>query len=55
MAGFRRDGHKFDRENIDELLEIRQIRQYFPSQKFAPYGIHTHFHMYIAIHSATHN
>ena len=20
----------FDRENIDELLEIRQIRQYFP-------------------------
>ena len=23
----------FDRENIDELLEIRQIRQYF-----APYG-----------------
>ena len=26
----------FDRENIDELLEIRQIRQ-----KFAPYGIAT--------------
>ena len=25
----------FDRENIDELLEIRQ---YFPHQKFAPYG-----------------
>ena len=24
----------FDRENIDELLEIRQIRQYFPRQKF---------------------
>ena len=23
----------FDRENIDELLEIRQIRQYFPSSK----------------------
>ena len=24
----------FDRENIDELLEIRQIRQYFPPSKF---------------------
>ena len=24
----------FDRENIDELLEIRQIRQYFPLSKF---------------------
>ena len=23
-----------DRENIDELLEIRQIRQYFPPSKF---------------------
>ena len=23
----------FDRENIDELLEIRQIRQYFPLSK----------------------
>ena len=23
----------FDRENIDELLEIRQIRQYFPPSK----------------------
>ena len=30
----------FDRENIDELLEIRQIRQYFPRQNFAPYGKH---------------
>ena len=29
----------FDRENIDELLEIRQIRQYLPTSKFAPYGI----------------
>ena len=28
----------FDRVNIDELLEIRQIRQYFPHQNFAPYG-----------------
>ena len=28
----------FDRENIDELLEIRQIRQYFPRQNFVPYG-----------------
>ena len=26
----------FDRENIDEFLEIRQ---YFPHQNFAPYGI----------------
>ena len=25
----------FDRENIDELL---QIRQYFPHQNFVPYG-----------------
>ena len=24
----------FDRKNIDELLEICQIRQYFPHQKF---------------------
>ena len=24
----------FDRENIDELLEIHQIRQYFPPSKF---------------------
>ena len=29
----------FDGENIDELLEINQIRQYFPRQNFAPYGI----------------
>ena len=30
----------FDRENIDELLEIRQICQYFPRQKFAgKYGV----------------
>ena len=28
----------FNSENIDELLEIRQIRQYFPRQNFAPYG-----------------
>ena len=24
----------FDRENIDELLEIHQIHQYFPPSKF---------------------
>ena len=24
----------FDGENIDELLEIRKIRQYFPPSKF---------------------
>ena len=29
----------FDRENIDELLKIRQICQYFPHQNFALYGI----------------
>ena len=29
----------FDRENIDELLEICQIRHIFPPQNFAPYGI----------------
>ena len=29
----------FDRENIDELLEICQIRQYFTGQNFVPYGI----------------
>ena len=28
----------FDRENIDKLLEIRQIRQYFPPSNFAPYS-----------------
>jgi len=28
----------FNRENVDELIKIRQIRQYFPCQKFAPYG-----------------
>ena len=27
-----------DRENIDKLLEIHQIRQYFPRQSFVPYG-----------------
>ena len=29
----------FDRENIDELLKICQIRKYFPRQNFALYGI----------------
>ena len=29
-----------DRENIDELLEIRQ---YFPRQNFGPYGTHAYF------------
>ena len=28
----------FDRENVDELLEIRQIHQYFPHKNFVPYG-----------------
>ena len=26
-------------ENFDKLLEIYQIRQYFPHQNFVPYGI----------------
>ena len=30
----------FDRENIDEFLESRQIHQYFPRQNFVPYGIY---------------
>jgi len=29
---------KLDGENVDELIKICQIRQYFPRQKFAPYG-----------------
>jgi len=29
----------FDGENVDELLKICQIHQYFPRQNFAPYGI----------------
>ena len=28
----------FDRENIDKLLEIHQICQYFPRQNFSPYS-----------------
>ena len=30
----------FDKKNIesDEVLKIRQIRQHFPRQNFAPYG-----------------
>ena len=37
----------FDRENIDELLEIRQIYQYFPCQNFVPYGICMYVCMYV--------
>jgi len=29
----------FDGENVDELIKICQIHQYFPCQNFAPYGI----------------
>jgi len=29
----------FDKENVDELIKICQIRQYFPRQKFVPYSI----------------
>ena len=31
----------FDRENIDELLEIHQIRQYFPPAKILRRTVHT--------------
>ena len=36
----------FDRENIDELLEIRQIRQYFPPSKICAvrYVLHSDYH-----------
>ena len=33
----------FDRENIDELLEIRQIRQYFPPSKICAVRYLTQF------------
>jgi len=29
----------FDGENVDELIKIHQIHQYFPHQNFAPYSI----------------
>jgi len=29
----------FDGENVDELIKICQIHQYFPHQNFVPYGI----------------
>ena len=31
-----------DWKNIDELLEIHQIHQYFPRKNFVPYGTHHH-------------
>jgi len=37
--GRRLSVENFDEENVDELIKIRQIRQYFPRQNFAPYGI----------------
>ena len=37
--GRRLSAENFDGENVDELIKIRQIRQYFPHQNFAPYGI----------------
>ena len=46
----------FDRENIDELLEIRQIRQYFPLSKICAvrysnnYKLHLkHIYMYLTL------
>ena len=37
--GKKLSAENFDGENVDELIKIRQIRQYFPHQNFAPYGI----------------
>jgi len=37
--GRRLSVEKFDGEKVDKLIKICQIRQYFPRQKFAPYGI----------------
>ena len=53
----------FDRENIDKLLEIHQIRQYFPRQNFVPpYGIidsvatmHAHEHGFSYMAYTLHN
>jgi len=39
QANGRLSAENFDRENVDELIKIYQIHQYFPHQKFAPYGI----------------
>jgi len=36
--GRRLSVENFDEENVDELIKICQIRQYFPCQNFAPYG-----------------
>ena len=35
----------FDRENIDELLEICQIHQYFPVKILCRTVIHAFFHL----------
>jgi len=37
--GRRLSAQNFDGENVDKLIKICQIRQYFPCQNFAPYGI----------------
>ena len=42
----------FDRENIDELLEIHQIRQYFPRQNFASFGSFEYY-VIIILHTNT--
>ena len=43
--GRRLSAEIFDGENVDELIKIRQIRQYSPPrQNFAPYGIALLFH-----------
>ena len=38
QANGRLSVENFDGENVDELIKIRQIHQYFPRQNFAPYG-----------------
>ena len=45
----------FDRENINELLEILQIRQYFPCQFFAPYSTYNYVNACITYHHVSHD
>jgi len=41
QANGRLSVENFDKENVDKLIKICQISQYFPHQKFAPYSIVT--------------
>jgi len=38
--GRRLSAKNFDGENVDELIKICQIRQYFPPSKFSPYSMY---------------